>query len=85
MHATSLTLDFKEKWVSLMTKALTPTEYSKKQNDNTNRNQKPRLQNDCGPTWVAVGTSNNRLKSGAAIVENQGLSNDSHPTGVVIR
>ena len=37
-------------WLSPMTKAPTPTEKSKKQRDNTQRHQKLRLHDDCGPT-----------------------------------
>ena len=37
-------------WLSPMTKALTPTEKSKKQSDNTKMPQKDWLHNECGPT-----------------------------------
>ena len=39
-------------WLSLMTKAPSPTGKSKKQRDNTKTPQKLRLHNDCGPTLV---------------------------------
>ena len=46
-----------------MTKAPTHTEKYKKQRDNTKRNQKLRLHNDCGPifSWVTSNDSHSTV------------------------